>query len=348
MLPVRGYAANTATSPLEPFEFTRRDPGPRDVVIDILYCGVCHSDIHQARNEWDGSIYPMVPGHEIVGSVAERGAQAGRWTIGDVVGVGVFVDSCRECDACESGDEQYCTHEASWTYNGYEQDGSTPTYGGYSTRITVDESYVFKIPGGLPLDGVAPLMCAGITTYSPLRHFGANEGDDVAVVGLGGLGHMGVKFGKAIGTRVSVLSHSPGKREDALKLGADEFISTLSEDDLAAHQGRFDVILDTVSAAHDYNAYLDLLRRNGTMILVGIPDAAPLKAWSLINGRRRLAGSQIGGLQETQEMLDFCARHGIVSDVEVIPIQQINEAWERTVRSDVRYRFVIDNASLGD
>jgi len=342
----RGYAAKGPTSAIEPFEFERREPGPNDVSIDIISCGVCHSDIHQARDEWGGSIFPMVPGHEIVGTVSAIGSSVTRFNIGDVVAVGVMVDSCRECEACIEGEEQYCERGMSPTYNGYHQDGRTPTYGGYAAGITVDEAFVLRLPEVLDRFAAAPLLCAGITTYSPLRHFGVKSGDGLAVVGLGGLGHMGVKLGAALGAEVTVLSHSPGKRDDALRLGATDFLATGDDDVFAKNAGRFDFILDTVSAPHDYNAYLKLIRRNGTMMLVGIPDPAPLKASSLINARRRLAGSNIGGIRETQEMLDFCAEHGIVSDVEVIPIQQINEAYERTIRSDVRYRFVIDMASL--
>jgi uncharacterized zinc-type alcohol dehydrogenase-like protein len=346
-IPVQGYAAPAVKAPVGPFRFERRAPGPHDVLIDILFCGVCHSDIHQARDEWGGSIFPMVPGHEIVGKVVEVGNQVRKWKTGDTVGVGCFVDSDRVCEACEAGEEQYCETGMTPTYNGYERDGKTPTYGGYSTAITVDENYVLRIPEGIPLDGAAPLLCAGITTYSPLRHFGVKAGDKVAIVGLGGLGHMGVKLAKAMGAKVTVLSHSPGKREDALRLGADDFLATKDPAVFEKNAGRFDFILDTVSAKHDYNAYLGLLRRDGTMVVVGAPDEpASLDAFSLLAKRRRLAGSAIGGIRETQEMLDFCASHGIASDVEVIPIQKINEAWDRTVRSDVRYRFVIDIESL--
>jgi uncharacterized zinc-type alcohol dehydrogenase-like protein len=346
MIPTRGYAATHPTSPLGPFEFERRDPSPHDVVIDILYCGVCHSDIHQARDEWGGSIFPMVPGHEIVGTVVRVGAEVQRWRAGDTAGVGVFVDSCRVCEACLAGEEQYCEPGMSVTYNGHERDGTTPTYGGYSERIVVNENYVLRIPQGVPLDGAAPLLCAGITTYSPIRHFGSGAGDHAAVVGLGGLGHMGVKFLKALGAHVTVLSHSPGKQNDAARLGADDFVATSDDDAFEKNAGRFDFILDTVSAAHDYNAYLRLLRRDGTMVIVGLPDPSPLEPGALINKRRRLAGSVIGGIRETQEMLDFCASNGIASDVEVIRIQDVNEAYERTLKSDVRYRFVIDLASL--
>jgi uncharacterized zinc-type alcohol dehydrogenase-like protein len=339
------YAAKSATSPVAPFSIERREPGPHDVLIDILYCGVCHSDIHQARNEWDNSTFPMVPGHEIIGKVGKVGSQVKKWKVGDTVGVGCFVDSDRTCEECKAGEEHFCD-KLSVTYNGFEQDGKTPTYGGYSTRIVVDENYVLRIPDGLPLRGAAPLLCAGITTYSPLRHFGVKKGDKVAVVGLGGLGHMGVKLAKALGAHVTVLSRSMNKKDDALRLGADDYLATADTSVFEKNGGRFDFILDTVSAPHDYNVYLNMLRRDGTMVLVGLPDPSPLSAGSLIPKRRRLAGSMIGSIRETQEMLDFCGKHGIVSDVEVIPIQQINEAYERTIKGDVRYRFVIDIASL--
>jgi len=341
MLKTAAYAAADAKAALAPLTIDRREPGPCDVLIDVLYCGVCHSDIHQARDEWGGSIYPMVPGHEIVGRVSGVGASVRRWKTGDAVGVGCFVDSCRQCEACRAGDEQYCAKGPSFTYNSREQDGRTPTFGGYSTRITVDEQYVVRVPDGLPLDAAAPLLCAGITLYSPLRHFGVKAGDRVAVAGLGGLGRMGVKLAKALGAHVTVLSHSPGKKEDARRLGADDFVAG----DLRA-AGPFDVVLDTISAAHDYDAYLGTLRRDGTMVLLGVPPAAPIEPSSLIGKRRRLAGSMIGGIRETQEMLDFCARHHIAADIETIPIQRINEAYERALRSDVRYRFVVDLGSL--
>ncbi|MDQ5871281.1 MAG: NAD(P)-dependent alcohol dehydrogenase [Acidobacteriota bacterium] len=347
---VAGYAAPAAKAPIGPFTFERRAPGPHDVLIEILYCGVCHSDIHQARDDWREmmpAIFPMVPGHEIVGKVVRVGDQVEKWKAGDTVGVGCIVDSCRECGPCRAGEEQYCEKGATPTYNGYERDGKTPTYGGYSTQVTVDENYVVRIPDGLPLEGAAPLLCAGITTYSPLRHHGVKAGDKVAIVGLGGLGHMGVKIAKALGANVTVLSHSPGKREDALRLGADDFIATNDPSVFEKNAERFDVILDTVSARHDYNSYLGLLRLDGTMVLLGLPEkATPVAAGLLIMKRRNLTGSGIGGIRETQEMLDFCAEHGIVSDVEVIPIQRINEAYERTLASDVRYRFVIDSSSL--
>jgi uncharacterized zinc-type alcohol dehydrogenase-like protein len=351
VLATAAYAAANAKSPLAPFSIERREPRANDVLIDIAYCGVCHSDIHQVRDEWGGSIFPMVPGHEIVGHVAKVGSAVSKWKVGDVVGVGCFVDSCRDCEACAAGEEQFCANGMSATYNGYERNGGKldrahPTYGGYSTRVTVDENYVLRIPDGMPLDRAAPLLCAGITTYSPLHHFGVKAGDKVAIVGLGGLGHMGVKIAHAMGAHVTVLSHSPGKRDDALKLGADDFLATKDASIFQTNSKRFDFILDTVSAQHDYNAYLNLLKRDGTMVLVGLPDPTPLAAGPLIMGRRRLAGSLIGGIRETQEMLDFCAKHDVASDIELISIDKINEAYERMIRNDVRYRFVIDIATL--
>ncbi|MGB6346908.1 MAG: NAD(P)-dependent alcohol dehydrogenase [Methyloceanibacter sp.] len=340
------YATLSATSPLAPHSIERRKPRAHDVLIDILYCGVCHSDIHQARNEWGNSIFPMVPGHEIVGTVVEVGDHVSKWKPGDTVGVGCFVDSCRECEACRAGEEQYCEPGMTLTYNDYERDGKTPTYGGYSTRITVDENYVLRIPEGMPLERVAPLLCAGITTYSSLKHFGVKAGDKVAVVGLGGLGHMAVKLASAMGAHVTVLSHSPNKREDAHRLGADDFLPTKDESVFKANAGRFNFIFDTVSVEHDYNAYLNLLQRDGVMVLLGVPESTMLAAPALIMKRRKLAGSLIGGIRETQEMLDFCAEHGVASDVEVISIAKINEAYDRMLKGDVRYRFVIDTASL--
>jgi len=346
MLRTRGYAALSPSAPLRPFEFERREPGPHDVVIDISHCGICHSDIHQVRDEWGGAIFPMVPGHEIVGRVAAAGDSVRRWSLGDAVGVGVFVDSCRVCEACRAGLEQYCERGMVATYNARERDGVTPTYGGYSERITVDEAYVLRIPAGLTLEATAPLMCAGITTYSPIKHFGVRAGDRAALLGLGGLGHMGLKFLKAMGAEVTVLSRTTAKRADAERLGADDFVVTQDPDAFKAHARRFDFVLDTVSAAHDYNAYLRLLRRDGTMVLVGLPDAAPLKASSLTDWRRRLAGSVIGGIRETQEMLDFCAQRGITADVERVTFAQLEEAYERTIRGDVRFRFVLDVSTL--
>jgi len=351
MLKTPAWAAPSATEPLAPFAIERREPGPHEVLIDIRYCGVCHSDLHMARDEWGGSRFPVVPGHEIVGHVKQVGSAVERWRVGDTVGVGCFIDSCRHCEACREGEEQYCSEGMSLTYNGYERtdgklDKSRPTWGGYSTRITVDENYVLRVPAGIPLERAAPLLCAGITTYSPLRRHGVQAGDKVAVVGLGGLGHMGVKLAKAMGAQVTVLSHSPGKRGSALQLGADDFLVIRDESMFEQHAGKFDFILDTVSAEHDYNAYLGLLRRGGTMVLVGLPDPQPLRAGALIRGRRNLSGSLIGGIAETQEMLDFCAEHGVAAEVEVIPVDAINEAYERMLKGDVRYRFVIDTASL--
>ena len=341
------YAANEAKAALTPWTIERRAPGAHEVQIEIRYCGVCHSDIHQARGEWGGGIFPMVPGHEIVGEVGAVGSAVTKFKPGDRVGVGCFVDSCRECSACKEGEEQFCSGGMTATYNSLERGSKKPTYGGYSTRVVVNEDYVLRVPDSIPLDRAAPLLCAGITTYSPLRTFGVKAGDKIAVVGLGGLGHMGVKIASAMGAHVTVLSTSPSKRDDALKLGADDFAATSDKDTFKRLAGSFDFILDTVSAPHDYNAYLGLLRRDGTMILVGIPDQpTPLAAGPLIMGRRRLVGSLIGGIRETQEMLDFCAEHGVASDIELIPIDKINEAYERMIKGDVRYRFVIDCASF--
>jgi uncharacterized zinc-type alcohol dehydrogenase-like protein len=346
MLPTNGYAAMTAKAALQPFTFERRDVGPHDVLLKITHCGICHSDIHQARNEWGGSIYPMVPGHEIVGAVTDVGAKVTRFKVGDRAGVGCFVDSCRNCAACREGLEQYCEAGALWTYSARDPNGHT-TQGGYSSQIIVDENYVLRIPGPLTPAGAAPLLCAGITTYSPLRHWGVGKYHKLAVVGLGGLGHMAIKIAKAMGTDVTVLSTSERKRAEATRLGASEFALTSQPETFARLQRRFDFILDTVSAPHDYNAYVNLLKTDGTMILVGAPDRPmPLEPFPLIMHRRRMAGSVIGGIRETQEMLDFCAEHRIESDVEVIPIQQVNEAYERVIRGDVRFRFVIDLASL--
>lgn len=346
MLDTPAYAATDASSPLAPFSITRRDPGPEDVLIDILYCGVCHSDIHQVRNEWGGAVFPMVPGHEI-GRVAAVGERVTTFKPGDAVGVGCFVDSCRECPQCVAGEEQYCDQGMTGTYNSRERGSGAPTQGGYSTLITVDQGYVLRIPDGIPLDRAAPLLCAGITTYSPLRHFGVKPGDRVAVVGLGGLGHMAVKLAAAMGAEVTVLSTSASKRDDALALGATDFAATGDRTVFRSHAGRFDFIIDTVSAQHDYNAYLGLLKVDGTMVLLGIPETAvPLSAFPLVTRRRRLAGSMIGGIRETQEMLDFCAAHGVASDIELIDIDGINDAYTRMLANDVRYRFVIDIASL--
>ena len=344
--PTRAYATHASSSQLHLWELERRALKADDVLIDILFCGVCHSDLHQARDEWGGSVFPMVPGHEIVGTVLSVGTGVSKWKIGDKVGVGVFVDSCRTCPQCQAGEEQYCDEGMTATYNAQARDGSGPTYGGYSTQIVVQEDYIVSIPEGLPLDAAAPLLCAGITTYSPLRYFGVKPGDSVAVVGLGGLGHIGVKFAKAFGAHVTVLSHSPSKREAALALGADDFLATGDEATFAGHQKKFDLILDTVSAEHDLNSYLGLLKINGTMVLVGLPNPSVVSAFSLVGGRRSLAGSMIGGIKETQEMLNFCAEKGIVCEIELIAMDYINQAFHRMLNSDVRYRFVIDLATL--
>jgi uncharacterized zinc-type alcohol dehydrogenase-like protein len=347
MLKTRGYAAQGATTPLAPFDFERREPGAHDVLIEILYCGVCHSDIHQARNEWENSIYPMVPGHEIVGRVARVGAEVTRFREGDLAGVGCFVDSCRTCENCRDGEEQHCQKHLASTYNGTEMDERTPTYGGYSNQIVVDENYTLKIPAGLSPETVAPLLCAGITTYSPLRHFNVGAGQRVGIVGLGGLGHMGVKLAASMGAEVTVFSTSPAKEADARRLGAHHFVVTKDPQNLEPLAGTFHFILDTVSAAHDLNMYLNLLRRDATMVLVGAPEKpAEVNAFALISNGRKLAGSMIGGIRETQEMLDYCAERNVASDVEVIGIDSINEAYERTIKGDVRYRFVIDMKSL--
>jgi uncharacterized zinc-type alcohol dehydrogenase-like protein len=347
MLKTEGYAAEGPGATLKPFEFGRREVGARDVLIEIQYCGVCHSDIHQARGEWGDEIFPMVPGHEIVGRVARVGAEVTRFGEGDLAGVGCFVDSCRVCDNCKEGFEQHCENHLVSTYNGTERDEKTPTYGGYSTQIVVDEAYTLRVPEGLPLANVAPLLCAGVTTYSPLRRFKVGPGTRAGVVGLGGLGHMGVKLAASMGAEVTVFSTSASKEQDALSLGAHKFVVTRQPQNMEALAGRYDFILDTVSAPHDLNMYLNLLRREGVLVLVGAPEKpSEVEAFSLITNGRTLAGSMIGGIRETQEMLDYCAEKNITSDVEVIPIQRIGEAYERTVKGDVRYRFVIDIDSL--
>jgi uncharacterized zinc-type alcohol dehydrogenase-like protein len=349
MLKVLGYATRGAESSLEPFSFERRKPGLHDVVIDIMFCGVCHSDIHQARNEWGGSIYPMVPGHEIVGRISQAGNGVSKFKVGDIAGVGCFVYSCRVCENCRDGEEQYCIEGSTPTYNGIERDGKTPTFGGYSTKIVVDENYVLRIPESLDPAGAAPLLCAGITTYSPLHHFNVKPGQKVGVIGLGGLGHMGVKLAASMDADVTVFSTSTGKEADARSLGAHHFVVTRDPKNLEGLAGTFEFILDTVSAPHDVNIYLSLLKRNGVMVLVGLPEKPlAIDAFSVAANRRRFAGSSIGGIRETQEMLDYCAEKGIVSDIEIIPISRIDEAYERTVKGDVRYRFVIDITSLRD
>jgi uncharacterized zinc-type alcohol dehydrogenase-like protein len=349
MLQSKGYGVNGADDPLHRLDFQRRDPGPHDVQIDILYCGVCHSDLHTVRNEWGNTVYPVVPGHEIIGRVAAVGAQVSRHRQGDIVGVGCMVDSCQHCDACDIGLEQYCENGFVGTYNGEEMHTGGMTYGGYANNIVVNEKFVLRVPPSLDPAAAAPLLCAGITTYSPLRHWKVGPGQKVGVVGLGGLGHMGIKIAHAMGAYVVLFTTSPSKREDGLRLGADEVVVSKNAEEMAAHENSFDFILNTVAAPHSLDAFLVLLRREGTMTLVGAP-ATPHpspQVFNLIMKRRHLAGSLIGGIAETQEMLDFCAKHGIVSDIEMIPIGAINDAYERMLKSDVKYRFVIDMASLG-
>lgn len=346
MLSTKGYAALTTGAALQPFSFQRHDVGSEDVLIRISHCGICHTDIHQVRNEWGGSVFPMVPGHEIVGTVTQVGTAVKKFRVNDRVGVGCFVDSCRTCNACCEGREQYCETGMILTYGGRDMNGEI-TQGGYSTQIVVNENYVMNIPQALSPAGAAPLLCAGVTVYSPLRHWGVGKDHKLGVVGLGGLGHMAVKIAKAFGAEVTVLSTSERKREDAFKVGAANFALTSDPKTFTKLQRYFHYILDTVSAPHDYNAYLNLLKTDGTMILVGVPDRpTPLAAFPLIFNRRRIAGSVIGGIRETQQMLNFCASCKIESDVEVIPIQQVNEAYERVLKGDVRFRFVIDIASL--
>jgi uncharacterized zinc-type alcohol dehydrogenase-like protein len=346
MTKTAAYAAVRAKAPLEPFEINRREPGPQDVVIDIQFCGVCHSDIHQVRDEWGGAIFPMVPGHEIVGTVSRVGRDVKTFKAGDRAGVGCMVNSCGECVNCRDGEEQYCTKGANYTYNSRDKNGDV-TYGGYSTSIIVDQSFVLHIPESLDLAATAPLLCAGITTYSPLRHWNIGKGSKLGVMGLGGLGHMALKFGRAFGAHVVQFTTSPAKAADALRLGASEVVLSSDPAAMAAQAASFDFILDTISAPHDVAGYLELLKTDGTLTLVGAPDK-PLSvpAFALLSGRKSLAGSGIGGIAETQEMLDFCAEHGIVSDIEMIPIQKINESYERMLKNDVKYRFVIDTASL--
>jgi uncharacterized zinc-type alcohol dehydrogenase-like protein len=342
-----GYAAYDATTPLGPFHFDRREPSPTDVRVEILFCGVCHSDLHQSRNEWGGSTFPMVPGHEIVGRVTEVGSKVTKFSVGDLAGVGVMVDSCRECESCRSQLQQYCDRgQTVFTYNSHFSDG-TLAYGGYSNQIVTDESFTHKLSPKLDLAATAPLLCAGITTYSPMRHWNVQPGQRVGVVGLGGLGHMALKFAHSFGAHVTQFTTSPGKEEDAKRLGADEVVITRDPDALKKLEKSFHFIIDTVSAPHDINAYLSTLRRDGVMALVGLPDKpTPISTFPLAGQRRTLAGSNIGGIAETQEMLDYCAEHNIVSDIEIIPIQKINEAYERMLKNDVKYRFVIDMESL--
>lgn len=347
MIATKGYAAQDNKSPLAPWNFERREVGPHDVQFDIQYCGVCHSDLHQIKDDWFPGIFPMVPGHEIVGRVVKVGDHVKKFKVGDIAGTGCMVDSCRECENCKKDLEQYCLKGNSQTYNGLEQDGKTPTYGGYSNTIVVHEDFVLHVSDKLNLAAVAPLLCAGITTYSPLRHWKVGKGHKLAVLGLGGLGHMAVKFGVSFGAEVTVLSTSPSKEQDARKLGAHNFVVTTDEAQLAAARNSFDFILDTVSAEHDLNLYLSLLKTDGTHICVGVPSQpAPVAAFSLLGGRKSLAGSGIGGIAETQEMLDYCAEHDIVSEIEMIDIKNIQDAYDRMLKGDVRYRFVIDMATL--
>jgi uncharacterized zinc-type alcohol dehydrogenase-like protein len=350
MFNAKAYSAASATSPLARTAIPRRDPTERDVQIEILFCGICHSDLHQVRDEWHDAIptvYPCVPGHEIVGRVTRVGAAVTTFKPGDVGAVGCLVDSDGTCPQCRDGQEQFCPG-ATFTYNGRDRHKTAPvTYGGYSDSIVVDERFVLRVPAGLDHAGAAPLLCAGITTYSPLRRWGVTKGKKVGVVGLGGLGHMGVKFAHALGAHVVVFTTSPNKKDDALRLGADEVVVSKNANEMKKHAGSFDFILDAVSAEHDVNAYLALLSRDGNLTLVGAPEKPfPVSAFSLLMGRRSLSGSLIGGIAETQEMLDFCGEHRITADVEVIPVQKVNEAYERLLKSDVKYRFSIDMASL--
>ena len=347
MTKTKAYAALTAGAPLGPYELERRAPGPHDVQIAISHCGVCHSDIHQARAEWGPAAFPMVPGHEIVGRVTAVGSAVTKLAVGDLAGVGCMVDSCGTCPSCAKDLEQFCAAGCAFTYNGTEMDKKTPTFGGYSSSIVVNDGFALRLPKNLDLASIAPLLCAGITTYSPLRHWNTKPGDRVGVVGLGGLGHMAVKLAAAMGAEVTVLSTSASKAADARRLGATELAVTTDPETWKRLAGRFDLIIDTLSVPHDLNQYLGLVGLDGAMVLVGVPPAAaPVHAFSLIGGRKTLAGSLIGGIAETQEMLDFCGQHGIGADVEVIPVQKINEAYERMIRADVRYRFVIDMATL--
>lgn len=342
-----GYAAMSAGAPLSSFTFQRRDPGPKDVAIDIKFCGICHSDIHQARDEWGGASFPMVPGHEIAGVVTAVGTQVTKFKVGDHVGVGCMVDSCRTCSSCQRGLEQFCKDGVTWTYNSLERDKKTPTQGGYSNHIVVDHDFVLRIPQNIPLDRAAPLLCAGITLFSPLNHWKCGPGKKVAIIGMGGLGHMGVKLAHAMGAEVTVLSQSLKKEADGKKLGADHFYATSDATTFQKLASYFDLIINTVSVDLDWNAYLGLLAVDGQMVLVGVPEKpTPVHAFPLISGRRSLAGSLIGGVAETQTMLDFCGKHNIGCEIEVISIDRVNEAYERVLKSDVRYRFVIDMASL--
>lgn len=346
MTSVQAWGAAGAGKPLGPMTIERREPGPHDVVIDVLFCGVCHSDLHQVRDEWGGALFPMVPGHEVVGRVSRVGARVTKLKVGQAAGVGCMVDSCRSCASCEAQLEQFCEKGAAFTYNSTLMDRKTPTYGGYSTQLVVDEAFALRVPENLDLAAAAPLLCAGITTWSPLMQTGVKAGTRLAVVGLGGLGHMAVKLGASLGAEVTVLSTSAEKGHDAQRLGAKDFVVTKG-DGLSKLGRRFDVVLDTVSAPHDYNALLSTLKMRGKMVVVGAPpEPTPVAAFSLLSNGTSLIGSMIGGIEETQQMLDHCGKHGVVSDIERIPVQRINEAYERVLKSDVRYRFVIDLASM--
>lgn len=347
MIKAKGIATPAAKAPLAPFTFERRDPKEHDIVIDIKFCGICHSDIHQARDEWGGSMFPMVPGHEIAGVVRSIGSKVTKYKVGDHVGVGCMVDSCRECAHCKQDLEQYCLEGATMTYNGLERDGKTPTQGGYSDVVVVDENYVLRIPESLPLDKAAPLLCAGITLYSPLMHWKAGPGKKVGIMGLGGLGHMGVKIASALGADVTVLSHSDKKREDAMKMGAHHFVSTKDKNVFQEYAGQFDLIINTVSAEIDINEYFGLLKLDGSLVSVGVPEKMlSVHPIHLIMMRRSYSGSAIGSILETQEMLDFCAKHNITPEIEVVSPEEVNVAYERVAKSDVRYRFVIDMSKL--
>ena len=347
MIATKSYAAYSEGSELTPYDFERRDVGANDVLIEILFCGVCHSDLHQVRGDWGNKFFPMVPGHEIVGKVTKTGSAITKFKEGDLAGVGVLVDSCRVCKNCKSDLENYCVEGMTGTYNSLERDGKTVTQGGYSTHIITDEKYVLHISDKLDLKAVAPLLCAGITTYSPLRFAGVTKGMKVGVIGLGGLGHLGVKFAVSFGAEVTMISHSPSKEKDAKKLGAHNFLLATDAEQVKKYTSYFDVILNTISANHDYTAYLDFLNLNGKMMIVGLPEEAPkVSPFALLTNRRSITGSMVGGVKETQEMLDYCAANNIVSEIELINIQDVNDAYVRMEKSDVRYRFVIDLNSL--
>jgi uncharacterized zinc-type alcohol dehydrogenase-like protein len=347
VIEVRAYAAQKAKADLAPWKFNRRDLGPNDVLVEIVYSGICHSDIHQVREEWGEAIFPMVPGHEIAGIVKEVGSSVTKFKPGMKAGVGVFIDSCRKCENCLAGENQYCLEGMTGTYNGYERDGKTVAQGGYASAIVVNEDYVLHLPENLEMAGIAPLLCAGITLYSPLKHWGAGPGKKVGIIGLGGLGHMGVKFAHALGAEVTVLSHSANKEADAKNMGADHFILTKDEAVFDKNKNHFDLLINSVSAPMDLNKYANMLKLNGSLVMVGLSgEPYPIDAFTMLNQRRRIAGSMIGGMKQTQEMLDFAGKHNIVSDVEIIKADEINKAYDRVVNSDVKYRFVIDAKTI--